>query len=42
LVRAGVVEQIVRVAVAVKVGCGYQYPAAGDGRPISASEPVWA
>ena len=33
LTRGAVVKQIIGFAITIKVGCGYQSPAAGNGRP---------
>jgi len=38
LTGAGVVTEIVRLPVAVKIGAGYQHPATGRSRPKSAPD----
>jgi hypothetical protein len=38
LTRAGVVKEIVRLPVAVKIDGGYQHPATGRSRPESARD----
>src|SRR6266480_7201731 len=37
LTRAGLVKDVVRVAVTVKVGCAHQFPATGKARSVRAS-----
>src|SRR5438874_13318810 len=42
LTGTGVVKQIVRIAIAVEIGCGDQCPATGNGRANSSTYNRWS